>query len=317
MAVRPRERGIALITAVLVAALATIAATALLAQAHSALRRSSNLFESETAWWYAEGMSRWGLSILLRDAQQTQIDSLGEIWAQPVPALPVDQGMLSGGIEDLNGRFNLNLLGLPDPQRTPYLQQFARLAECAGIDAFEAEQLTNAIADWVDADQQTRFPGGAEELDYLGLQPPYRIADRAINSLSELAAVKGMSREHYEILRPHLAALPVDPAKPTPINPNTATEAVLCSIPANGRPGPGLQDFIANRDQAPLQSTQEAVSQNLFGAGFDPDTITVNSEYFLIQAQAFIGTGRVALYSVVQRRSGSAPTTLSRRVDTD
>ena len=66
-----------------------------------------------------------------------------------------------------------------------------------------------------------------------------------------------------------------------------------------------------------MPDTQDAVTRNLFGAGFDPATITVSSEYFLLQAQAFIGTGRVALYSVVRRRSGTSPVTLSRRVDTD
>lgn len=311
---RHRQQGVALITAIMVVALATIAATALLAHSHAALRRSSNLFESEAAWWYAEGLESWGRTILKRDAADSQTDHLGEAWAVGVPALPVDQGLLTGEIIDLHGRFNINHLAIQ--QRQPHIEQFKRLIDCLGIDPFTGEQLINAIADWVDADDQQSFPGGAEELDYLGLESPYRIPNRPVLTVSELAAVRGMTREIYQTLRPHIAALPVD-SGPVPINPNTATEPVLCSMALGGKPGPGLQPFIADRITNPLPDAQNAVTRNLFGAGFDPATITVNGEYFLLQAQAFIGTGRVALYSVVRRRSGTSPVTLSRRVDTD
>lgn len=312
-----RQRGIALITAVLIAALAAVAAAAVLGHTATMMRRAENLWESERAWWYAEGMSSWGRSILLRDAQQSQTDHLGEAWAQEVPALPVERGVLSGRIVDLQGRFNINLLGLPDSQRQPWLQRFRHLAECVGIDGYEAEQLAAAIADWIDADDQAGFPGGAEVLDYLNLRPPYRSADRPIHSISELAAVRGVTRKHYTALREHLAALPLGATAPPPrINPNTATPAVLCAL-AGGGNAPALEQFIEERVDKPLETVQDAIQRKLFPPDFDPAVLTVSSDYFEIQSQALIGTGRAALYSVVHRRAGGPPVTVWRRLDTD
>src|SRR5690606_16912252 len=62
-----RQTGIALITAVLVVALAAMASTAILVSAHIAIRRTANLQESELAWWYASGVESWVKSLLERD----------------------------------------------------------------------------------------------------------------------------------------------------------------------------------------------------------------------------------------------------------
>ena len=74
-----QPRGIALITAVFVVALATIAATALLASTHSGIQRAQTYLESESAWWYAQGLESWGTAILELDAKETETDSLADI----------------------------------------------------------------------------------------------------------------------------------------------------------------------------------------------------------------------------------------------
>lgn len=112
------QSGIALLTAIFVVALATIAAVALLSSSAIALRRSANLQESEQASWYAEGIESWARSLLAIQAQTAKVDALGDAWAQPIAFIPIDQGRISGRIEDLQGRFNLNNLGQLNPQ--PY-----------------------------------------------------------------------------------------------------------------------------------------------------------------------------------------------------
>ena len=73
-----RPRGIALITAMLVMALAAIAAAAVLGSANAAIRRSATLIDGERAWWYATGVESWVRSILARDRRDTQLDALLE-----------------------------------------------------------------------------------------------------------------------------------------------------------------------------------------------------------------------------------------------
>jgi type II secretory pathway component PulK len=86
-----RQRGIALVTAILVMALAVIAATAIMTSSNIAVHRAANLQDSERAWWYADGVEGWVKSVLERDLEDNQIDSLKDIWAKPVDYLPVDQ----------------------------------------------------------------------------------------------------------------------------------------------------------------------------------------------------------------------------------
>ena len=84
-----RQRGVALITALLVVSLASIAAVAVATAGFQALSRTQLLLDSERAWWYAQGMEAWAVSILQREGAQTEIDHLGEVWARQVPPLPL------------------------------------------------------------------------------------------------------------------------------------------------------------------------------------------------------------------------------------
>src|SRR3546814_20677127 len=115
------QHGIALITAIFIVALAAIAAAAILSSANLAIHRTQNLQESELAWWYVDGVESWVKTILLRDAEINKYDSLGDIWAMPVAFMPLDEGGLRGGVPDLQGRYHLHTLAVPEPQ--PYAPQ--------------------------------------------------------------------------------------------------------------------------------------------------------------------------------------------------
>src|SRR3546814_3656850 len=124
------QHGIALITAIFIVALAAIAAAAILSSANLAIHRTQNLQESELAWWYVDGVESWVKTILLRDAEINKYDSLGDIWAMPVDFLPVDEGVLRGGVTDLQGRYNLNNLAVTDrsEEHTSELQSLMRIS---------------------------------------------------------------------------------------------------------------------------------------------------------------------------------------------
>lgn len=305
------QHGIALITAILVVALATIAATAALSSSRVALHRAENLRDSETEWWYATGVEAWIKSILARDAQDNDTDSLKDVWAKPVDYLPVDYGSIRGAIIDQQGLFNLNNLGTTDTSTdksySHYVKHLERILQgIEGADIAAARPLAAAIHDWIDADDQPAGLDGAEDTEYLSRTPPYRAANRYLESVSEVLAIRGMTPKLYRQLLPYITVLP---RLRTPINVNTAPGPVLLAMTA--QPSAELLRFVEERVQNPAKTPQEV--ERLFTADSPP--VSVSSEFFLLRAEIFIGSGRLALYSFYYRPAQGAPVVLGRSLD--
>ena len=289
-----RLRGVALITALLITALAgSLAATLAWDNALDVRRTMVSLYRDQ-AIQVAIGSEGWVRSILREDAVQSQNDHLDEIWATDIPALPIDseavQGQIFGKIEDLQGRFNVNNLvdssGEPDPV---ILAQFERLLLALELDP----RLAETTMDWLDPDQNETIPGGAEDPMYSGLIPPYRTADQAITNVTELAALDGMDSVSFEILLPHVIALP----RGTPINVNTATVPVLQSL------GESI-DLSAAEGLVEQRSGGFVDYSTVFDTLVDQDMIpwlAESSQYFQLLAVVQIDTVRVSLFTVLFR----------------
>lgn len=310
-----RPRGIALITALLVVAIATLAATALLSSTSIAIHRAAALRDSEQAWWVARGVEAWVLGILENDRKETgNVDGLGEDWAQPVDYLPVDQGYVRGNVVDLHRCFNLNNLVLAKPPSDEYRRQLERLIATLPSEFQVPPGLTLAIVDWADPDDKPGFPGGAEDNIYLGLDLPYRAANRPFTVVSELLAVHGMTPKVYAALRERnlVCALP----EATKVNLNTADEAVLRSLSATAPDETRLRQFLEQRADQPAQTAAQAITE----AGLPADVqafVTVASTYFQIQGEVFVGSSRVALYSLIRRPDSGSPTVLAHSADAE
>lgn len=313
---RARQRGVALITAIMIVALAAIAAAAMLSSSNLAVHRTQNLQESEIAWWYVDGVESWVKTILLRDSEMNKSDSLRDIWAKPVDFLPVDEGGLRGGVTDLQGRFNLNNLAAFDPES--YQQQlavFTRLYQLATEgDEYQARGIADAIRDYVDSDSQPTGSDGAEDADYLGLTPARRVPNSLMVSVTELLAVKGMTPVLFGKLAPYLCALP---KVGTTINVNTASPLLMRALTPS--PGPELDQFLEDRVTKPAENVSELFnSRKVFGAdAVQTSLLGTTSQFFELQAEAYIGSGRVALYSFYYRPSSGTPLVYGRSTFTE
>ena len=188
-----RQGGVALITALLVVALATAAAVAMATRQNVDIRRTGNLLNGEQAYAYALAAESWAYVILRRDQEDNEYDSLGEDWASALPPIAVEGGFVNGRIEELQGRFNVNNLivdaGEPsEPEVAVDAEQlayFRRLLDVLGLEP----ALAPALLDWIDADINSTFPDGAEDDAYLLAEPPYRAANRILVNISELRLV--------------------------------------------------------------------------------------------------------------------------------
>jgi len=296
---------VALIMAVLIVALATILAVNVTFRGMVDQRRAANLFAFDQGFEVALGAEAWAADILRKDAQDSQTDHLGEIWARSMAALPIDEGIgtVQGRIEDMQGRFNLNSLifsdGTTDPKAVAQLERILTLLE------IEPSWAT-AIADWLDTDTQPGFPDGAEDSTYTGLDPPHLTANMPITRVSELMVMPGFDADRFRKLRPYVAALPVD----TKLNVCTAPGLVLDSLEALAGSSSPQQIFslMTDEDFAKRRATACWPTLADLQGTFSPADYTQlqnklqeSSSYFRATIWVTIGTTQFTLYSLLAR----------------
>jgi len=299
-----KQRGVALITAMLVVALATTAAVAMVSRQQYDIRRTGNLLQGEQAYLYVLGVDDWASQILRRDREDNAVDYLGEEWATILPPIPVDGGSVSGAIQDRQGCFNLNDLVTDGVANKADIQRFSRLLSALSLDT----ELATVAADWLDKDINPAFPGGAEDDSYLQLERPYRTANAPFVSVSELRLLKGMDKEAYDSLAPHVCALPTR----VPINVNTATAPVLMSL-ADGISEADADALIEGRGDEGYTKVDEFRKQSaVAGRAISPELIGVQSDYFVVNSNVKFGRITVKYQSMIQRSDTGATRILMR-----
>ncbi len=188
--IHKRQRGAAIISALLVVTLSAILVAGVLWRQQVQIRRIQNQRLTSQAIWVARGAMDWTRLILRSEADTAPtITYLGGIWAVPIAktrlseflgkadqtdAAQSEQTYLSGSIEDAQSRFNLrNLVSVPapgllkaDPAETAI---FARLLTLVGVDGGLAKGVAVRVraslmhsATRFQSPISTRF-GGAEQ----------------------------------------------------------------------------------------------------------------------------------------------------------
>jgi len=297
---RATQRGVALITAVLMVALATMLAVDVGFRGFLDQRRSGTLLAMDQAMQVALGAEAWAADFLKQDLQDSKTDHLGETWARPLPPLPIDGGSVEGRLEDMQGRFNINnLVNADGTTNLEAVKQLERLFAMLEIEPAWA----SAVADWVDMDTQPGFPAGAEDSVYTGQDPPHLAANMPVTRVSEIMVIPGFGAERYLRVRPYLAALPVG----TPLNVCTAPGMVLDALTDGSREfGLNPQDLATRRQEACFP-TLEDLRGALGDAAYNElkNSLTESSSYFRATAWVTIGTTQFTLYSLLARSPGS------------
>lgn len=311
-----RQAGIALISVLLVFALASLLIGHLVTAAARDLQRSTNYLGARQAFWYALGGETLARQILHADLQldieagEQPSDGLVDEWAQPLPQFDIEQGALRVQINDLHARFNLNnLIGEQGSADAAQVEQLARLLQVVDVPV----ELAAAIADWVDADEVDNS-GRAEDEVYLEKTPAYLSANSAIADVSELRLIDGMTTDYFERLAPHVTALPKRTEaeeEPTKININTVSEQVFSSFANN---------VSVSRAQSELgeQKTGKYTEQNPFTTSLfklDSTKISYTSEYFEILVAANYDKRWSYLRSIVHRDEQGTITVVSRSIN--
>lgn len=303
---RSRMDGVALITVLLVVAIATILAVGMLRSQNLALQRAAGLFDQDQAWLYTQGAEDFVRELLRQDFDDDkrsgrQVDHPGEAWAQPFPPFPVDGGMIYARVADQQGRFNLNRVwhdNAPDPVAAAIFQRLLKNLDLP-------DTLVPALTDWIDADNEAAGSDGAEDDSYSRLEPPYRVANQPVSDVSELRLIKGFTPEIIAKLRPYVCALPA----PALLNVNTADPVILAAL-AIRMTSRNASELSSQRPANGYASVDEFLAQPVFN-GLEVarktelrSQLDVRSHYFQLIADADIA-GRHSMVLAVIARSDS------------
>ena len=298
---KQRQRGAALLTAMLTVALvATLASAALWQQWRQVEIEIAERGRSQTAWMMT-GALDWTRLILREDAISAQgaaADHLGEPWALPVQEsklstfLSQDQQwregdaevFLSGQITDAQSRMNVMNLIEDGQISPPALARFAALFERLGLPLAELQTLAQQLQSSLQASQADTTP-----------TKPSTSGQRAGPLLPQQTAQLvwlGLSPSTVAGLQAHITVLP----EATPVNLNTASAEVLSAV----LPGLDLASArqAVNQRQRGHWASLSAVKEALGASGslLDEKQHSVQSRYFEVQ-------GRMRIDNVVQQET--------------
>ncbi len=300
---RLAQRGIAVVLAMSVMAVAAIAATAIMVTQNTWLREDALIAKHAQAYHLIPAGIDWARALLSDDRRSNNIDHLSEPWALKLPPVPVDNGELAGSIEDQQGLFNLNNLVLEGKVSHTQLARLQRLLSILGLPA----GLADAVADWIDADSAPQSSAGAEDDYYLKLDSPYLAPNQPLINVAELALVRGFDSEILARLRPFVSALP----RSTALNANTASPEVLAAV-VDGLSIDDARALVARRERSYFRNFADFSSRLPEGATVPAADIAVSSNYFLVTVRVTIGEAEARGAALLARDKTAWPTIMWR-----
>jgi general secretion pathway protein K len=171
-----------------------------------------------------------------------------------------------------------------------------------------APELADAIVDWIDADADLSGSGGAEDAYYLGLQRPYRAANRPMVQLEELYRVRGFDAAAVAKLRPWVSALPTR----TATNVNTAGDVVIAALLGVGRDRAAV--LVAERRAKAFQQKADFAARiALLGPAAAIPDYDVKSSHFLIHVRVAQDDVQLSTEALVRRVESGATDIIWRR----
>lgn len=314
-----RQKGIAVLTAMLIMAVAVTVTASLVATLHYDLRLSGNIRDVQQNYLYVEGVEAMVGVLLKLDYDDNQYDGFQDQWNQKQTPIPLTQdgeqiGIATGRLYDLQGKFNLNSVNhqlkddktgesKPDPEAEKRLKTFLQL--------HEQEKLADAVLDWVDSDSIARA-SGAEHDFYQTSNTPYLAANTPFVSASELHLLRFdnlTERKEYTKTIDKLAeAFTALPEASTPINVNTASEKLL---QAYGFDTSQIDSIVNQRTDKPFESKDEFLktykpakeedNNNEKKETIPWDLLDVKTHYFLLDVSIQIGNTQLLANSLLKR----------------
>lgn len=328
MSARPaegRDRGAALLVVLLLVAVMTTVAVAVVDSIRFASRRSANVAARDQAVWYLMGAEQLAVQVLRRSwALDNDRTTLTEPWAGDMIVFPIEGGRIEAQITDGTNCFNLNALASAeeDVASSSPGGRLVTLLTAAEVDQSTAERVTALAADWIDPDLSVRR-GGAEDDDYARAIPPYRTPGAAFAEVEEMRALDGVSERAFQAVQPWMCAHPTTAMSPININTVSPEQAPLLTMAFDGALSPELAaDVLIDRPIGGWESIEEfyAVDQIALFAGEDDSRdaqLAVRSEFFQLRARVYYLDAYVEGRALLRQGADGSVAVLRRRFGAD
>jgi general secretion pathway protein K len=305
MHARKRQRGVAVITALLLTTLAVTIVASLFWQQQVQVRSMENQRLHLQIQWILRGTLDWTKLILQQDGRDNaQYTSLQHVWAVPVANTRIDQyidrervqgevfdASLSGQIIDANSRFNLTNLATEGKPVPASVEAFRKLLTQLRLDP----GLATTAAQFVAAGQVPAVVPAGANAPAVVLTPVKQM--RTIE-LEDLLDVSGFTVEMIETMRKYVVVLP----RRTSVNVNTASAEVISAMIPNFSLAEA-QALVTQRDRAPWNDKSKfdlAVGQQRAASA----ELDIKSTYFLVQSWLKLDRASLNTEALIERELG-------------
>ena len=321
-------QGVALITVLLIVALAAVLVTQMTGRLQLQMQRTNNITLNQQAYWYAMGAEAFAKRILITSFKDDDtVTHLEQMWAQGETSFPVDFGQITGEIFDMQACFNLNALReetttAPSRSgRTDIQEAFKELIVSLGVegaDDFAAEYMTDALVDWLDKNSAIESAGGAEDNDYSSKEFPYLPANNYLASITELRLIEHFTIPVINELKKLVCVLPNNNSHKINLNTISSEQVklleVFLGIPLAdaeqalaARPSDGFKtdkEFFNHQDIVKHNNITEVIKEQF----------VVDSEYFRLKSIASFNNSYFALSTLMKVESNNNISVVSRTI---
>ncbi|WP_339532930.1 type II secretion system minor pseudopilin GspK [Pseudomonas mucidolens] len=294
-----KQQGMAIISALLIAAVVAVMAGAMLTR-QTVFTRSLEAEQLRVQGsWLLQGGLQASRQLLWEARQKDVLTRLDQPWARPFG------GAVEGQLDDEQGKFNLrNLVTQQIPDATQ-LQNFQRLCELIGIDSVVSQRISQRVI--ASYDQRTTTP--ADSSPHTDVNNPRGTVPGAaaeilpakypmLRSLDDLSGIKGLEPRVLTRMAKFVSVLP----DTTWVNGNTASAEVLSAV-VPGLSLPQAQALVIERDSGRWFINRGDFVNRLRMPQVAVDTVQVGitSEWFRWQGQARREQRRVRAEALLYR----------------
>jgi general secretion pathway protein K len=301
-----RQRGVAVITALLLTTLAVAIVASLFWQQQVQVRTMENQRLQLQTKWIQRGALDWA-TLVLQGGMNPTYTSLSQPWATPLEETRLDQyidreriegerydATLSGNMTDACARYNLRNLALGDGSIDPdQLKVFERLLTLLRMD----QSLAGRIADYVVRGEPVTVAATETPDPLVTKKMPREVPGTPMRFLQvdDLLSVPGVTPVMVENLRRFVTVLPAR----TTVNVNTAPAEVLAAL-VEGMTVSEANSLVVRRQQAEWRSMaffQDAINNRTVAS----NTADVKSDWFLVNSRIRLDRAALDAEALIQR----------------
>lgn len=299
------QAGAAVVMALFIVVLCTLAISPLIWNLFATAKTISVAAARDQADAVSVSGVDWARVILREDARVSTTDTLTEPWAVPLAESRINEGLmrkgenatetddrevvLTGLIEDAQGRFNLRNLGAGNARQQTWLAGFSKLCDLLGISTEQRNVLTQTMGNMF-----APKPANREAEDTAPDETPILPALR----WEEFRGKYGIAEETWNQLRPYVVILP----RASAVNANTASAEVLYAV-VQDMSFSDAQRLLAQRKRVTFRNLADIRAVLSPNITINSDLITVNSDYFLVEGTAQVEEALIRTRALLERRN--------------